>query len=177
VILGIASAFVLGCNSDLRKTETKDRFELKQTNQGQIVRLNKETGKIDIIAAGNTPQARAAGKLRSSTPRQRVTTTPNGELSTTTRPKPETGAKATAEVAAPAPSQLLTLTSGAPIFVTAHKAPTPLLVVSNGAGFRFLGAEGEWYRVEFDDPRWGKRVGFVEKKHATLSADLRGCSR
>jgi len=55
--------------------------------------------------------------------------------------------------------------------VTAQKRPTPLLVVSNGSGFRFLGVEGEWYRVEFNDPRWGKRVGFVENKHAIVSTE------
>ena len=63
------------------------------------------------------------------------------------------------------------VTIGAPIFVTANKGPTPLLVVSKGSEFRLLGAEGEWYRVEFDDPRWGKRVGFVEKRHAIATTE------
>ena len=170
-ILGTASAFVLGCNSGPRTTRTKEQFELKQTNQGQIIRLNKETGEIDIIEAGNARPARTAGKSRSSTPKPTVKTTPNVGLSTTKHPEPEAGAKATAQVAAPAPGQLLTLTIGAPIFVTAQKGPTPLLVVSKGSGFRFLGVEGEWYRVEFNDPRWGKRVGFVENKHAIVRTE------
>jgi hypothetical protein len=49
--------------------------------------------------------------------------------------------------------------------------PTPLLIVSNRAAFRFRGVDGEWYRVEWDDPRWGKRVGFVEKQHAIVTTE------
>ena len=170
-ILVIATAFVLGCNSDPRPTQTKEQFELKQTNQGQIVRLNKETGEIDIIEAGNSLPARTAGKSRSSTPRPTVTTAPHVGLRSTNSPEPEAKAKATVRIAAPALGQLLTLTSGAPIFVSAHRAPTPLLVVSQGSEFRLLGVEGEWYRVEFNDPRWGKRVGFVEKDHAIVRTE------
>ena len=54
-VLGTASAFVLGCNSSARTTQPNEQFELKQTNQGQIIRLNKETGEIDIIEAAKRP--------------------------------------------------------------------------------------------------------------------------
>jgi hypothetical protein len=59
---------------------------------------------------------------------------------------------------------------GAPIFRAAHTSPTPLHIVSNGSGFRLVGIEGDWYRVEFDDPGSGRRVGFVERKYATVKS-------
>jgi len=87
-VLGIGSAFVLGCSSDLRTPKTNEQFELKQTKQGQIIRLNKETGEVDIIDAKTAPSARALGKSRSSTAMPTVTTTPKASLSTAKRAEP-----------------------------------------------------------------------------------------
>ena len=160
--------FGLGCNSDPSAKPPEDKFELKQTSQGQIVRLNKETGEIDIIEASNALPARTADKSHSSTPRPTITTMPpNPGPSTTKYPAPE----ARARVVEPVPGELLMLATGAPIFVSANKRPTPLLVVSKESGFRLVGVEGEWYRVEWADPKWGKRVGFVEKRHAMVRTE------
>lgn len=48
----------------------------------------------------------------------------------------------------------------APIF-GAPGYPTPLRVVSAGSVLRVVAVQDDWYRVEFKDPQWGTRVGFV----------------
>ncbi len=33
-----------------------------------------------------------------------------------------------------------------------------------------IASEGEWYRIEFQDPQWGRRVGYIEKRHVNVIA-------
>lgn len=64
--------------------------------------------------------------------------------------------------------QRVVTTSNAPIYVSPDTAHTPLRVAATGTALRVLVSPGEapagWYRVEFRDPRWGRRVGFVETR-------------
>lgn|SRR5262249_40744342 len=167
-IVSAISVFVLGCSAGQNATPIKDKFELKQTKQGQIVRLNKETGEIDIIADSHAMPARADAKSVSSTSKPGGAMTPKSGLVSTKHSEP--GASA------PTLGQPLAIMAGAPIFVTARKTPTPLQIANKGTAFRFRGAEGDWYQVEFSDRHSGSRMGFVQKKYAiagpTVAADL-----
>jgi hypothetical protein len=40
-------------------------------------------------------------------------------------------------------------------------------VANEGTALNAIGIEGDWYRVEFQDPQWGRRVGYVEMRHVT----------
>ena len=33
-----------------------------------------------------------------------------------------------------------------------------------------IASEGDWYRVEFQDPQFGRRVGYIEKRHVSVIA-------
>ena len=74
---------------------------------------------------------------------------------------------ATIFAAVPAFAQALapsaTATSVAPIYLQPG-AQTPLRVARAGTVFKVLQEEGEWVEVEFNDPQFGRRVGWVEKK-------------
>jgi hypothetical protein len=53
--------------------------------------------------------------------------------------------------------------ASAPIFIQPG-AQTPLRVAKVGTSLRVLQEEGEWAEVEFNDPQFGRRIGWVEKK-------------
>jgi hypothetical protein len=69
--------------------------------------------------------------------------------------------------AAPAAAQpeiaKATVTTNAPIFIQPG-AQTPLRVAKAGTALKVLQEEGEWLEVEFNDPQFGRRVGWVQKK-------------
>jgi hypothetical protein len=69
--------------------------------------------------------------------------------------------------AAPAAAQpdiaKATVTTNAPIFIQPG-AQTPLRVAKAGTTLKVLSEEGEWLEVEFNDPQFGRRVGWVQKK-------------
>jgi len=67
-------------------------------------------------------------------------------------------------------AQTVTLIANAPVFVTPNESQTPLRVGKEGSALRLLQVEGDWYRVEFDDPQFGHRVGYVSKQYARLAA-------
>ena len=59
-----------------------------------------------------------------------------------------------------------TVTSNAPIYVSAPPNVTlgPLRVAAVGTVLRVLGEKDEWLNVEFNDPQYGPRVGWVNRK-------------
>jgi hypothetical protein len=75
-------------------------------------------------------------------------------------------------IAAPAAAQpeiaRATVTSNAPIYIRPG-AQVPLRVAKPGTALKVLKEEGEWLEVEFNDPQFGRRVGWVEKKLVQVS--------
>jgi hypothetical protein len=57
----------------------------------------------------------------------------------------------------------------APVFVLPDASRTPLRTLSPGTRVKVLQDRGDWYRVEFADPAWGPRVGYVQRKHVELA--------
>lgn len=59
-----------------------------------------------------------------------------------------------------------TVVENAPVYVTNTPSAnqTPLRVAAVGTVFKVVGQEGDWFQVEFNDPRWGRRQGWVHKK-------------
>jgi hypothetical protein len=60
------------------------------------------------------------------------------------------------------------VTTVAPLFVQPDAKTTPLRLAKEGSVLNVLAAEGEWYRVEFEDPQFGRRVGYIEKRHVSV---------
>jgi hypothetical protein len=56
-----------------------------------------------------------------------------------------------------------TVTTNAPIFIQPG-AQVPLRVAKVGTTLKVLQEEAEWLEVEFNDPQFGRRVGWVQKK-------------
>ena len=48
-----------------------------------------------------------------------------------------------------------------PVFIAPDSSRTPLRVAARGTVFTVIAEEGEWTRVQFKDPQWGVRVGYV----------------
>src|SRR5262245_37320856 len=61
------------------------------------------------------------------------------------------------------------VTNAAPIFLLPDNTRTPLRVASVGSRLGLIKIEGDWYNIEFRDPQYGERVGYIEKKFARLS--------
>jgi opacity protein-like surface antigen len=53
----------------------------------------------------------------------------------------------------------------APVYLFPDVKRTPLRVLPKGTRVRVLKEAGEWVNIEFDDPQWGARVGYVLRQH------------
>jgi len=64
--------------------------------------------------------------------------------------------------------------AAAPIFIYADASRVPLRVAIAGTRLKVIKVDGDWYNVEFQDPQYGPRIGFIEKKYLKIEApDLR----
>jgi hypothetical protein len=63
----------------------------------------------------------------------------------------------------------VTITAAAPVFLSPSENQSPLRVAKEGSVLLFLDADGEWYHIEFNDPQFGRRVGYVQKRFGRLS--------
>ena len=61
-----------------------------------------------------------------------------------------------------------TVTANAPIYIGPAASPTPLRVAAPGTVLRVVGQEGDWLQVEFNDPQWGPRVGWVQRTYVQV---------
>ena len=66
----------------------------------------------------------------------------------------------------PAPTG--TVITVAPIYLQ-PTSQTPLRVAAVGTVLKVLKEEGDWVQVEFNDPQWGPRVGWVQAKLIEIS--------
>jgi hypothetical protein len=62
-----------------------------------------------------------------------------------------------------------TVMTVAPIYVVADAKRTPLRTAAVGTSLRVLEDNGEWLRVEFQDPQFGRRVGYVIATNVRVS--------
>lgn len=62
--------------------------------------------------------------------------------------------------------------ASAPVFILPDTERTPLRTLPPGTRLRVLREQVDWLRVEFDDPWWGPRVGYVEKKLVEMIEEI-----
>lgn len=55
-------------------------------------------------------------------------------------------------------------TSHAPVYISPEPSRTPLRTAVHGTVFTVVAEEGDWTKVQFMDPQWGLRVGYVETR-------------
>ena len=54
--------------------------------------------------------------------------------------------------------------ANAPIYVRPEILPTPLKVAATGTKLKVLKIPGDWTQVEFHDPSFGQRIGWVQRR-------------
>jgi hypothetical protein len=57
-----------------------------------------------------------------------------------------------------------TTTQNAPVFASTNDREEPLRIAQEGSVLLLLEEEGEWCRVEYQDPELGRRVGYVQRR-------------
>jgi len=62
--------------------------------------------------------------------------------------------------------------ASSPVFILPDAERTPLRTLPPGTRLRVLREQGDWLRVEFDDPWWGPRVGYVEKTLVEMTEEI-----
>ena len=77
-------------------------------------------------------------------------------------------------IAAPIAAQVeigtrATVLQAAPIMLFPDASREPLRVAAQGTSLVVLGAEGMWYQVQFEDPQFGRRVGYIESRYVRVS--------
>ena len=58
----------------------------------------------------------------------------------------------------------------APIYVVPDANRTPLRIAARGSRLTVLAIVGEWFEVQWEDPRWGRRVGYVRIEFVRLDS-------
>ena len=61
------------------------------------------------------------------------------------------------------------MTTAAPIFVVPDSTRQPLRVAATGTTLNVLKEQGDWIQVQFADPQWGPRTGWIEAKFIRIS--------
>jgi hypothetical protein len=98
--------------------------------------------------------------------------TPGRETAVTPPARPE-AAEASTNGTADVPSAGLNASSrrrvlaigDTPVRIAPDGSREPLIVLERGMSMVVVAEESGWLRVEFRDPRWGTRVGYVERAH------------
>jgi hypothetical protein len=72
-------------------------------------------------------------------------------------------------VAQPPPK--VTVSRWAYVYVTPHVRLEPLAQIEPGVELPVLGAEGDWYLIEYTSPRWGKRRGYIHRSNVQTVKD------
>ena len=60
---------------------------------------------------------------------------------------------------------LATAISAAPIYIEAKVQRIPLRTAATGTRLEVLQESDQWVQVQFNDPQFGRRVGWIEAKH------------
>ena len=60
-------------------------------------------------------------------------------------------------------------TINTPVYIAPDPSRTPLRTAAQGTVFTVVAEEGEWTKVQFKDPQWGVRVGYVQTKALRFS--------
>jgi hypothetical protein len=182
VVVAVGVAFSVGCDRLTARNQSEpERFQLQRDSQGRMIRLDKVTGEVVIVdgtrlipvKSPNAPSARGsartagAAKQAEHVPAAPVVPTAN-EPAATLPAQPALLTSIPAETLPhdypPLPvGQMVMINEPAPVFVAAKQTRTPLQIMTTGSRVKLLGAEGDWYRIQFADARWGPRVGFVSK--------------
>jgi hypothetical protein len=142
----------IGCG-DLRNSShpsEQARFELKNDNNGRLVRLDKTTGEIRVVDDPATHTPPAAGR-RTREKRKPVvaSTSENAALVTSTTCVTEHVRTVTVSVAK------------APVFILPKVLPTPLVTLPSDTELPVVESTGSWYRVQFEDSTLGPRIGYI----------------
>jgi hypothetical protein len=70
------------------------------------------------------------------------------------------------------PQQTAVVIANAPIFGVAEFSPTPLRVAAPGTVLRVLKRESDWVQLEFLDPVFGLRAGWVQQSFLNITDNL-----
>ena len=136
-----------------------------QTTAGLRIRLGGRSaaprrGERTSRPATERPNANAASPGEARPPEAR---SPESEGRAADRSK--TGSAATAITRPDRKDATVNISSG--IFVVPDATRTPLRVLEPGTRIKVLEATEEWLQVEFRDPQWGPRVGYVLRGNCT----------
>lgn len=66
-------------------------------------------------------------------------------------------------------SRTATITATAPVFASPNASQQPLRVAREGSVLILIDTNPEWTQVEFQDPEFGRRVGYVQTKNVRIS--------
>jgi len=72
-------------------------------------------------------------------------------------------------LAASAWAQSAAVISNAPIYIGAVETQSPLRVASVGTTLQVVADHGEWLQIAFNDPQWGRRIGWIQKKNVRVT--------
>jgi hypothetical protein len=142
----------IGCGDlrDSSQASEQARFELRNDNNGRLVRLDKTTGEITVVDDPATHTPPAAGR-RTREKRRPVVASASDHAASVTSTGCVTEHVRTVTVTA----------AEAPVFILPKVLPTPLVTLPSDTELPVVESTDSWYRVQFEDSRLGPRVGYI----------------
>ena len=67
--------------------------------------------------------------------------------------------------------QVVIVVSAAPIFAAPYESRLPVRTAKEQSRLRVVAATGDWYEVEYKDPDFGRKTGFIQKKNVASAVD------
>jgi hypothetical protein len=181
----ILSLAVVGCDKLPSSLTMNQRFEFAKDDSGRLVRLNRFTGELKVVEDEMAAQ-QAASPRRPAKTSPKTTPTPLDAALTPTSLENEVpiaqelhaDVAAVARVDAGCPPQDVLLSSthikmrsDAPAFVAPREMPEAVATMTAGSVLPVVEVRNEWVLVQFEDPRWGPRVGYIHCTHVSADTD------
>ena len=162
-----------------KSDEAPARYALERDDQGRVIRLDTVTGEMAVITQ---EESRVSTPARADRPRAAASARAVADASqfeervaedavvepVNARPALRVAPGVAPSVSAPPRAPVLTIGTRvtivrpSPVYLSADDTRTPLEVLASGAVGRVMRTEGEWYLIEFQSPRWGRRVGYLK---------------
>jgi hypothetical protein len=67
--------------------------------------------------------------------------------------------------------QKATVTADAPIYISPEASQTALRVAAPHTVLNVLQEQADWVQVEFNDPQWGRRIGWIQRSLVAVEAE------
>jgi hypothetical protein len=134
--------------------ESSTRYQLVSDRGGRVIRLDKGTGEVALVDGQTATMVVLVDQPPTAS--AKAPEPPLPEIISTAVNRRYSGSR-------------VTINTQSPVYLRASEKQIPLRVLAAGSTASLLGTDDEgWYHIQFEDPRWGARFGYVAASAASI---------